>query len=182
MAEVDARVDAMVTGVPELDLTGLRALAASLDDAPDAQRPGLGGPPPRRGPVTWAFDGATALGLHGLAVDSGFGIGLVVVLDEALRFWLRAVQVRGQTPRGDVFMGWLDADLETLQAALRDWSFCLLGPVQIRVVEQLPAIIQVVPPGLEQAVPVVTVDDVERCHPVHAEVLARWRQRRTVGA
>lgn len=180
LAHVDARIDELLAGTPELDLARLAAFAASLEDAPGAPRFGIGSPLERRGPVSWAYDGATALQLHGLAVDT-FGVGLVVVLDEALRFWLRAVQMQGQTPRGDVFMSWLDADLDTLQRALRDWAYCHLGPAEIRIVEQLPATVQVQPVGGDRPLPVVTVDAVEQAHPGHAELLARLRQRRSLG-
>lgn len=177
LADVDARVDALLAGEPVLDLEKLEALAASLNDAADAPRCGFGAPAQRRGPVTWVFDGGTALALHGFGVEQ-FEIGLVVVLDEALRFWLRAVQARGATPRGDVFMAWLDADLATLAAALREPAFCLLGMISVRVVEQAPSMVALTPAGLTKALPVVGVEEVERSHPQYGEVLARWRQRR----
>jgi transcriptional regulator with XRE-family HTH domain len=180
LADLDLRVDALVSGPSSLDVERLAELALSLDDAPEARKLGIGAPPARRGPVRWAFDGGTALGLHGFGAG-GATTGLVAVADDALRFWMRAAQVSGETPRGDLYMAWLDADVDTMTAALRHPCFSLLGMLEIRVVDELPATVRIVAPerapDRHPAWPVVTVDEVEAAHPALAEVLARWRQR-----
>lgn len=176
LADVDERVDAMVAACPALDARALSEVAASLDDRVDdaASSRGLTA---RRGPVTWAFDGPTALALHELAVPPA-GTGLAVVLDEAARFWLRAARVVGHNRYGNTFQSWLDGEPDEIRAALQGPCFSMVGVVEVRVVEALPVTVRLHREGLEGPVPVLVVEEVERAHPEYAEVLARWRQRR----
>ena len=171
MAHVDARVNAMLSGSPDLDLQGLVRLAASLDDDPDAPVAWPGHRPQRLGPVTWALDGATALAVHGLAVQA-FGVGIVAVLDPALRSWLAG---NGFSSSG--FLSWWDGDLEEVREGLGDWTYSPLGLVCLRVVDVLPRALTVLVEGSDRPLPVVSVQEVERAHPQHAEVLKRWRER-----
>jgi transcriptional regulator with XRE-family HTH domain len=170
LAHVDERLDRMLSSVPEVDVEGLERFAGSLNDEPGCFKP-FGAPNRRHGPVTWAFDGATALALQGLAVESG-GVGLVAVLDDGLRSWLW-----GTLCGSKHFLSWWEGDLEHLQRAAGDWTHGGLGTCVLRVVEVLPTLVQLVPEGGIRALPVITVDEVERAHPQYAEVLKRWRER-----
>jgi transcriptional regulator with XRE-family HTH domain len=183
MADLDARVDALSGPLPELDGEGWAKLATSLLDLPGAVKHGFGPPLERRGPVTWAIDGPTALVLHQLAVEqSGLeALDVVVVLDEALRWWLRAVQLKGYDAREYPVQDWLDADRDRIVEALDAVRFSLAGFVRVRVVDVLPATVAVAVPWWPEPVAVVTVEEVERSHPVYAELLARWRSRREGG-
>jgi len=208
MADLDARVDAMdgmdATGGtggtggeggvkgqrPELDGDLWRPLAdslddraalddrASLDDGAVGRGSILGGAQ-RRGPVRWAVDGASALTQHGLSVPLE-ALDVVVELDEALRFWMKAVQLRGMDAREFLVMDWYDTDLVRMVEALDGVRFCFLGFVRVRVVEVLPRTLSVVVGWLDRPVSVVSVDEVERSHPAYAEVLARRRTRRSL--
>jgi transcriptional regulator with XRE-family HTH domain len=179
LASLDAKVDAMLGPVPELDTASWSRLADSLDDlgpAVDAAgRPALR----RAGPVQWAVDGASALVLHGLAAPAE-DLDIVVVLDEALRFWMRAVSLQGVDERERAVRDWLDADLERINGALGAPRYSSLGFVAVRVVAQVPVTVRISVPWLDRALPVATVYEVERTHPGYAEVLARWRERRPV--
>ena len=205
MADLDARVDAMdamdgrpgtsgTGGVkgqrPELDGDLWRPLAdslddraalddrASLDDGAVGRGSILGGAQ-RRGPVRWAVDGASALTQHGLSVPLE-ALDVVVELDEALRFWMKAVQLRGMGARELLVMDWYDADLARMVEALDGVRFCFLGFVRVRVVEVLPRTLSVVVGWLDRPVSVVSVDEVEHSHQAYAEVLARRRTRRSL--
>ena len=182
MADLDERVAALEGPLPSFEEHSWPALVASLDDQPGARDGRIGGPAPRRGPVTWAFDGATALVLHGLSAEpAGLqAMDIVVVLDEALRFWMYAVLLRGEHPEQGLVMDWLDAEPERIVGALGGAHprYCVLGFVRVRVVTAAPEAMRVVVPRHERPVPVVTVDEVERTNPVYGEVLARWRARR----
>jgi transcriptional regulator with XRE-family HTH domain len=170
LAHVDERHDRMLSSVPEVDVEGLERFAGSLSNEAGCFQP-YGAPNRRHGPVTWAFDGATALALHGLAAQS-YGVGLVAVLDDGLRSWLS-----GTLCGSKHFLSWWEGDLEHLRRAAGDWTHGGLGTCVLRVVEVLPTLVQLVPEGGTRALPVVTVDEVERAHPQYAEVLKRWRER-----
>lgn len=181
MADVDARVDALVAGpVPELPGQAWAALVRSLLDLPGAVKFGFGAPLERRGPVTWAVDGAPALALHQLAVepDAAETLTVVAVFDDALRWWLRAVQLKGVDRREYPVQDWLDADRERIVEGLDGVRYSLAGFVRVRVVEQLPATVAMTVAWWDDPVPVVTVDEVEQSNPVYGELLARWRQTR----
>jgi transcriptional regulator with XRE-family HTH domain len=183
-AHVDVQVDALAGPLPLLDEQAWDLVTRSLDD-----RPAAGSTPAwgalanlrqRRGPVTWAVDGGAALVCHGLAVPADeVGVPeVVVVLDEALRFWMRAERLVGIDARENLVQDWLDADLTRITASLGTPRWCLLGMVSVRVVAELPTTTRMVVPWSAEPVRVVSVDEVERAFPARAEVLARWRQRR----
>lgn len=181
MADLDARVDALSGGeVPRLNDEDWTRLVTSFLDLPGAVKLGFGAPPMRRGPVTWAVDGAPALALHHLAVDpqAAETLTAVVVLDDALRWWMRAVMLKGHDKRGGDVQDWLDADLPRIVEGLDGLRYGLAGFVRLRVVETLPPTVPVAVPWWPDPVPVVTVDEVERTNPVYEELLARWRHRR----
>ena len=186
MADLDELVDALDGPLPSLEEHSWARLVASLNDEQGAPDGRLGAPAPRRGPVRWAFDGATALVLHGLAAEpKGLqAMDVVVVLDEAMRFWMWAIMLRGEHPLDGLVMDWLDADADRIRESLGGDAerYCVMGFVRIRVVldepGELPATVQMSLSWSPHPVPVVTVDEVERTNPVYAEVLARWRSRR----
>lgn len=68
LADVDSRVDELVSGEAVFDTDGVPNLILTLTDAPEAMHGNYGARPIRKGPVTWAFDGHSALQLQGLAV------------------------------------------------------------------------------------------------------------------
>ena len=136
LAELDARVDALQGEVPELDADSWRWFADVLDDLP--QTMAFLATAPRRGAVTWAIDGSAAMALHGFAVElSDFEV--VVELNEPLRFWMKAVLLRGTDERENLVMDWFDADLGRMQSSLPGARYCLLGLARVRVVAALPA-------------------------------------------
>jgi transcriptional regulator with XRE-family HTH domain len=179
LAGLDARVDALEGEPVPLDGDRWRPFADTLDGRPSGST--WVDRAPRRGPVRWAVDGAAALTVHGLAAPAP-AVEVVVELDEALRSWMKAVGLRGVSPRGFDVQDWYDADLARMQGALGEPRFSLLGMVRPRVVARLPETVEVAVGWLDRPVPVMSADEVERGHPAHAEVLARWRQRRTVGS
>lgn len=177
LADVDERVDAMLAGPPSLDAQALTRVATSLDEErtwdgadPDdlAAEPVWCSGRPR-----WAFDGATALTLHGLAVEPG-DTAVVVVWEPAVRAWLSRERCQ---PVGDA-VGWWTVDPEEAPLVVAPGVRGMLGLLAVRVVTELPPVLQVRPEGMHRVVPVVTVDEVERSFPAHAEVLRRWRGRR----
>ena len=181
LAELDERVEALTADPSPIDLAPLARLAASLEDG-DGLEQVMPGPPPRReGAVTWAWDGATALRLHGYNADSDCP-ALVVVLDEAARYWMRAVQLRGTSPGGWLYMSWLDGELAEVAESLATSAFSLRGTVQLRVVERMPTTVDLVPEGGDRSYPVLPVEEVERSHPALGEVLARLRHRRSLAS
>jgi transcriptional regulator with XRE-family HTH domain len=165
-ADVDERVDAMLAGTPSVDVASITSTAASF-----AEDRGFG-------PVPWAVDGAAALNLHGLAVECPLPV-VAVELGEALRRWLFKGLMRATTPADDLG-SWVSWDLEQLQESTRGPVVGRFGFLFLRIVEQLPATLMVQPAGSDVALPVVTVDEVERTRPELAEVLARWRERRAL--
>lgn len=175
--DVDAQVDALVTGAAGVDVTALEQLRERLEQL---QRWGsedetTGRPVPRTGRPRWAVDGATALNLHGLAAPADV-LALVLQFDDAARAWLTGGLTRG-TAAGDV-LGWWTCSLEEARWATRELVVGRHGMLRLRLVEQLPQALQVRVPGASTLVPVVTVDEVERTNPELAAVLARLRARR----
>jgi transcriptional regulator with XRE-family HTH domain len=176
-AQVDARVDAMLADhgkVPGLSAEIWPSIVASLEDREPEQ---TSWNRPRRGAVAWAVDGSSALVLNGFAVPTEH-VDLVVELDEALRFWMKSAMLQGTNARGFVVLGWFDASLELMQESLGVARPSRFGFLRVRVVEKLPPTVNVQLEWLPDPVRVVTVDEVEQAHPEHAEVLARWRERR----
>ncbi|MFN2537844.1 MAG: helix-turn-helix domain-containing protein [Mycobacteriales bacterium] len=181
MADVDARVDALLGGEVVVREPELAALVLTLEDHPDASYPMfLGKPPARAGQVTWAFDAHTALQLQGLAA-AGEAAAVVLVLDEAARFWLRAIGARLMGRSGQA-LHWLDGAAEELAEAAREPFFTLSGMVQLRIVEALPATVVLAPAWSPLPVPVATREAVEDGVPHLAELLARMRARRSLAA
>lgn len=177
-ADLDAQVASLLAGAPELDVEGLRDLQRSLDDDPTALRMGFS-PWQPTGAVSWAFDGATALQVQGLAVPQG-DPSVLVVFNEAARQWLWRLGAKG-TGR-IVAPHWLDEDAEVVAEVLALPVASMLGIVRIRLCDALPAVLRVSLQPDGPVVPVLTVDAVEQAHAEHAEVLAAWRARRTVGS
>ncbi|MCU1587247.1 MAG: family transcriptional regulator [Frankiales bacterium] len=180
MADLDARVDALSGDVPQLNGEDWKKLVTSLLDLPGAVKFGFGAPLERRGAVPWAVDGGAALALHQLAVEreASETLSVVVVLEDALRWWMRAVQLRGVDRRDNIVQDWLDADRDRIVEALDGVRYCLAGFVRLRVVDKLPPTVAMSVDWWPEPVPVVTVDEVERTSPVYGELLARWRLRR----
>lgn len=176
LADLDARVDALAAPPPALDEGFWRRLADSLDDVEDTSGRRRFGP--RCGPVRWAVDAGPALALHGLTAPGAEDLEVVVELGDPLRAWMRNVGMQGTTHDERPFSRWREADLDELQSVLRRQVFSLVGFLSLRVVEVLPATVALAVPWCGRPVQVCTVDEVERSHPRHAEVLARWRARR----
>lgn len=146
LADVEAQVDRMLAGPVELHVEQVARIARSLEDRDDQ-----GGLLPahrmaRSGPVTWALDGASALAVQGLAADHP-APHVAVVLDEALRFWLRAVGLRGTSPKGwELQESWLKVEDDVLKGVLPGLQLSRVGMIQVRVVDELPVLLRVVVP------------------------------------
>lgn len=175
--DLDRRVQELDGPLPALDEERWSAMAGSLDDR--TQHTGPRPASPRRGPVSWAVDGATALVLHGLAVEPD-SLEVVVQLDEALRYWMKAVMLVGVDRRERPVQSWYDLDLEEMTEALDGLRHCRLGFVRVRVVADLPPTVPIAVPWLGGPLQVVTAHEVERTRPGHAEALRRWREVRGV--
>ena len=146
LADVDAQLERMLAGPVELHAKDIARLATSLEDRDDQKGLWPAHRLDRAGPVAWAFDGASGLAAQGLAALHP-APQIVVVLDEALRFWLRAVGLRGEREGDDPLdEGWPDVDPEVLRTALPGLRLCRLGVLQVRVVDELPPLLRVVLP------------------------------------
>jgi transcriptional regulator with XRE-family HTH domain len=167
LAEVDARVDALLAADPELDsslTSDLSQLCGSL----------------RAAGVTWAVDGGCALRLHGLGATVNVP-EVVFRFDDNGRAWLSRNGVRGFTARGPLQQSWFALDLAGAAEALQSETFGLmLGRLRLRPVDALPPTVDLAVGWSDEAVPVLTVDAVEQGNPQHAEVLSRLRQRRSL--
>lgn len=180
MADLAARVDALAGPLPELDQETWRHWVLSLEDDPALGDDRIARMSPRSGPVTWAVDGAAALVLQQLAVpqEDVDVPQVVVVLDDAARAWMAAIWLKGYDERERTVQDWWDSDLERIASALGEPRPCAYGLVSVRVVAELPPTVCLAVPWADQPIRVATVDEVERSHPAHAEVLQRWRARR----
>lgn len=87
---------------------------------------------------------------------------------------MRGQRARGLGPYGAV--SWLDLPLEDAERAVAEGVYTLAGMFAVRLVEVLPATVDLVPEGMTTAVPVLPVHEVEAAHPALAELLARWRE------
>lgn len=177
-ADIDLLLQQLLTGEPELDMEQVARVAASLEDRVADDRSPAALRLPRSGPVTWALDGDSALVAHGLAAHHP-APQVVVLLDEALRYWLQAVGLRGTAPQGwQMYDSWLEVEPERLLPSLHGLQLCRLGVLQVRVVEELPPLLRIVVPGPEPLeVPVLPLHDVEAAHPHLRAVLGRYRER-----
>lgn len=174
-AELDSLVDAMLEGEVVADWSVLEEFAqmARVEQSWSVEDEGTGEISQSHGVMTWAFDGSTALNLHGLACDSST-LMVTIVLDMAARAWMARGFMRA-SPGPPV--GWFSGALSEVQHSARDYVVGGHGLFQVRFVEELRWILDVRLPGSETVVPVVTPDEVERGHPQLAEVLARLRAR-----
>lgn len=164
--EVGDQVDALLRDVDALgllELPRLTQVAAWLEARAEGWTVPMA-PPHREGPATWAFDRATALALQGFAADpeSPSCADVVVVFDEAAQWWLTSLNLLARP--------WLDMTFEQSEPLLRGLTFSLGGALRIRLVQQLPRVVEV------RGFPVVRLDEVERAHPEWAAALARLRQ------
>lgn len=175
LADVDARVDEVLSGTVDLDVGALDSFAEKAAvhlrwavELPD------GSVGSAEGRVTWAFDGSTALALHGLAFPQNV-LEMCLLFDDAARSWLTKGFV--MAPGHDRLSYW-DASFVEARHHLKGMSAGRYGMHRIRLVEQLPSVVRL-QPGTGSAYPVLTVDAVEAGHPALAEVLVRLRERRT---
>jgi transcriptional regulator with XRE-family HTH domain len=164
LADLDERVAAMLSGKPVVDVSALRSLASACERE-------FG-----RGPLAWAFDGPTALNLHGLAVDAPLPC-MVVRFDAAARIWLTRGLMQCTTPATDVG-SWSSWTPEEVRASTRGPLVGRYGFLMLRATDELPSTVRLRPPGAAQDFPVVTVDEVERSRPEFSELLARYRATR----
>jgi transcriptional regulator with XRE-family HTH domain len=165
LADLDERVDALMAAQPSVDVE-------RLVHAVDGLRP------TDEESITWAFDGATALNLHGIGADEEDRVWAVLVFDGPARRWMSRRMVKGLQGRGAV--GWNSVDIDGARHVLGTLALAPFGLARLRLVEALPATVQL-ELASGQPVCVVTVDEVEQGFPEHAELLGRWRERRTVG-
>jgi len=179
LADLDARVDEVLAGHVVLDLPQLGSLAAhaGVEQSWSVELPD-GSFGRAQGTVTWAFDGATALALHGLAFPQDVR-AICLLLDDAARCWLSRGFVIA--PGHDRLSYW-DATFEQARDHLRGLSAGRYGMHLIRLVEEMPAVVRLQPPGTDEVFPVLAVDAVGRAHPALGEVLARLRTRRSLSA
>lgn len=158
LADVDAAVDAMLAGGAELP-EGAARLTQALDEA------GL----------TWAFDGRTALALHGLNTEVSFA-EVVLLGDDAMRRFLYRHGVttldRDEQPLWD---SWLSVDLSKVGQCMA-WTG--VGVFTLRVDAELTDPVRIVRGA--DVYPTLSLLELERAHPPLAVVLGRLRERRTV--
>jgi len=174
LAELDGRVDAVLTGAVTIDLRAVQSLA---EHATKEQRWGVelpdGSLGTETGPLTWAFDGATALAMHGLAFPQDVPT-ICVLLDDAGRSFLTKGFVLGA---GHGRISFWSEPFAQVREHLRGLSVGRYGMHVIRVVEAMPSTVRLQPLGAEQPYPVLPVAEVEAAHPALAEVLVRLRDR-----
>lgn len=120
--------------------------------------------------VTWAADGATALGLQGISV--GEGPAFAVVDDEPFRTFLYRKQVKALDRFGGYTAMNLGAPRAVIDADVARGPVLVFGVgfLRLRVVDALPAVQRLaLDSGLE--VPVLGVLDVAQAHPDITEVV-----------
>lgn len=174
LADLDARVDEVLAGTASVDL---RALTSLVEHLAAGQRWGIeledGSFGRAEGPVTWAFDGATALALHGLAFPQDVP-RICLLFDDAGRSWLTKGFVIAP---GAGRLSFWDASFAQARDHLRGLSAGRYGMHLIRLVDQMPPSVRLQPAGSESLLPVLAVDAVAAAHPALAEVLDRLRFR-----
>ena len=178
LADLDERVDS-VTGelqpLSEHVISALQRVAeAFAGEHPYVLDRGPGEPAERGvAEIAWAFDGETALRLHGLGFASDM-VEVAVGWEAVTRtyFFQRRVQGTGEPP-----LSWFEATTAEAQQCLGLLAFGPFGMVRVRLVDELPVSVRVeAAPGL--VVPVLALDAVEQGRPDLGEVLARLRERR----
>lgn len=177
LADVDARVDALLEGTTTVAVAAVQRFAekASVEHTWRFEDETTGEVGFASGRITWALDGATALNLHGLAYPADL-LSVAIVFDEAARAWLTKGLMRGTGHAGVV--GWWSCTGDEARRALSELAVGGQGMLKIRLVEELPCVIEIQLPGTDLVVPAVSIDEVERTQPQLAEVLARLRTRR----
>lgn len=162
LADLDAAVDALLTGTPAVP-PGLARLCDGFETAG----------------VTWAFDAETALALHGLAT-SPYLPQVVVLGDDAMRTLFARLGVLAVGHDGEpLWRSWVDDRLDLARVGVVE-AYTALGAFSARVTDVLPEAVRI---EVEAGVaPVLPLLDVEAAHPQLADVLARLRHRRTVAA
>lgn len=176
LADLDARVDEVLAAVPVVDVQALEAFLAKVPvehrwpvEGEDGSLTYL------TGPISWAFDGTTALALHGLAFSQD-ALSICMAWDDATRSWLTKGLMTSTVESRQSFWG---MDLELAERYLGAGPLVgALGMFSIRPVEQLPTVVRVQPADGARSLPVVSLDAVEAAHPALGEVLARLRSRR----
>jgi transcriptional regulator with XRE-family HTH domain len=175
--DLDAQVDALLAGHASVDVDGIRRIVAraELEQRWGAEDPVTGQVTRRAGHVRWALDGATALRLHGLSCAHSL-MSVVMVFDDAARAWLTSGLMRPSAPGGA--LGWWSCELEQARHACREVVVGAHGLLELRLVAELPHVVEIRLPGTADLVPVVSVDEVERTNAQLGAVLARLRLRR----
>lgn len=103
------------------------------------------------------------------------------MLDEAARYWLRAIGAHALGSKGWP-VHWLEDEVAGIAQATREPFFSLVSMLSLRIVDELPPTVDLSVPWCDRPVPVATMDAVEQAYPQHAEVLARLRARRSLTA
>lgn len=157
---------------PIRDDTESRALALL-----DGERPGAGGSSHHlaaaldEAQVDWAFDGASAIGMHGLAAEVGFP-AIVARDNKQLRSWLHNTGACGVDRYGYYYAPrWSEPESRACARAPICGRF---GYLHLRFTDDPLDVIQVDDAG--RRVPVLTLLAVELAHPDWAQVLARVRE------
>ena len=159
LADLDAQVDRLLQGRPELPHGWQRIAEAFTSEG-----------------LTWAFDGSTALALHGLSAKPTMP-EVMLAADDTTRRFLHRHNVGAVDRTGRAFFeSWLSLDLE---CAFVSPTFTRYGIYEARLTERPPSPVHVEVEGVR--CPVLGLLDVEAAHPQLADVLARLRHRRTVG-
>jgi hypothetical protein len=157
--DLDAAVDALLAGPSELP-HGHDRVAAALTEAG----------------VSWAFDGNTALALHGLAAG-GTHAEVAVIGSDELRRLLYGLGGVGIVDRDGepIWESWLSVDLARVGICS---AYTRVGGLSVRVVAELARPVRIEKGG--RTYPVLGLWELEHAHPALAEVLGRLRERRTV--
>lgn len=160
LADIDAVVDAWLAGPYALP-AALDRITAAFDEAQ----------------VAWAFDGATALALHGLAATAGTHAEVVAVASEELRRLMYDLGGVGIVDRDGepIWDSWLSVDLERVGVCS---AYTRIGALTLRLTTELGAVVRIATDTT--TCPALALWDVEQAHAALAEVLARLRARRTV--
>ena len=157
--DVDVAVDALLAGPAELP-HGLDRVAAALADAA----------------VAWAFDGSTALALHGLAASGTHAEVAVVGSDELRRFLYGLGGVSIVDRDGEpIWESWLSVDLDLVGVCS---AYTRVGGLAVRIVTELGSTVRIA--HEDASYPALALWELERAHPALADVLGRLRERRTV--
>lgn len=158
-ADVDAVLDGALGAGPPRGLTTLPSFAASLATAQ----------------VRWALDGPSAVAVQGLPLPHD-ELTVALVDEEVSRLWLRTQWAKGWDRHGfSLAPSWHESP-QDVRTYTRRPVYTLLGFLQVRFVEDLPApVLSVQVDG--RAVPVLPLVHVRRAHLGLAELLDRHEHR-----